>query len=151
MAISEAGRPRHERGAVGTRPTYLARPPSDGTPGHRRTVAIASGSNLVLGLWLIVAPFALGYSNLGRALWDDVVIGVAVAVFAGIRVTGGGYRMPSLSWMNAAIGAWLACAPWILNYSSKGSAAANDLTVGLIVLTLGAVSAATSGADRDRW
>lgn len=151
MATSQAGRPGDEWRAFGNRPTYTNRRSSDSTPGHRRTVAIASGSNLVLGLWLILAPFALGYSNLGRALWDDIAIGVAVAVFAGIRVTGRGYRVPSLSWINAALGAWLALAPWMLSYTGTHPAVANDLTVGVIVFILGTVSAATSAADRNRW
>ncbi|MGA8246906.1 MAG: SPW repeat protein [Nocardioides sp.] len=150
MATSDANRPHEERRTFETRPTYLARP-SDSTPGRRRAVAMASGSNLVLGLWLILAPFALGYSGVGGALWDDMVVGVAVAVLAGFRVTAGGYRQSSLSWTNAALGAWLAFAPWVLSYAGTTAAVANDITVGLIVVTLATVSAVTSGADRDRW
>ncbi len=36
--------------------------------------------NAILGLWLIIAPFTLGYSKLASAMWNDVVIGIIVLV-----------------------------------------------------------------------
>ncbi|HUD44658.1 MAG TPA: SPW repeat protein [Patescibacteria group bacterium] len=37
--------------------------------------------NVVGGVWLIIAPFVLGYS--GRAsMWNDIILGLIVAVFA---------------------------------------------------------------------
>jgi len=35
-------------------------------------------TNLVLGLWLIVAPFALGFTNLAGPMWNQIVVGVLV-------------------------------------------------------------------------
>ena len=34
---------------------------------------------LVLGLWLIAAPFVLGYSGVSTAMFNDVIVGIAVA------------------------------------------------------------------------
>ena len=39
----------------------------------------ASWFNVILGLWLIAAPFVLGYSGMVAPLWNDIIIGVAVA------------------------------------------------------------------------
>lgn len=39
--------------------------------------------NALIGLWLIVAPFILGYTGVTVALWNDVVVGIVVAVLAG--------------------------------------------------------------------
>jgi SPW repeat len=36
--------------------------------------------NAVLGLWLIAAPFVLGYSGVAVALWNDIVVGIIIAV-----------------------------------------------------------------------
>ena len=33
----------------------------------------------VLGLWLIAAPFVLGYSDLTIAMWNAIIVGVVVA------------------------------------------------------------------------
>lgn len=41
----------------------------------------SAGLNLLLGFWLIVAPFITGVS--GRLLWNDVIVGILVASFAG--------------------------------------------------------------------
>lgn len=35
--------------------------------------------NVVLGLWLIIAPFALGYVN-SAPIWNDIILGIIVAV-----------------------------------------------------------------------
>jgi len=35
-------------------------------------------SNLVLGIWLIVAPFALGFTNLAGPMWNQIVAGFAI-------------------------------------------------------------------------
>jgi len=39
--------------------------------------------NAVAGLWLIAAPFVLGYTGTAVALWNDVIVGVVVVVLAG--------------------------------------------------------------------
>lgn len=35
---------------------------------------------IILGIWLIIAPFVLGYSNVINAMWNDIIIGILVAV-----------------------------------------------------------------------
>jgi hypothetical protein len=36
--------------------------------------------NAIIGVWLIVAPFVLGYSALTTALWNDIIVGAVVLV-----------------------------------------------------------------------
>ncbi len=38
--------------------------------------------NAVVGIWLIVSPFALGYSAVLAALWNDIIVGAVVLVLA---------------------------------------------------------------------
>lgn len=38
--------------------------------------------NAVLGLWLILAPFALDYSAVVVAMWNDIIVGFVVIVLA---------------------------------------------------------------------
>ena len=38
--------------------------------------------NTVLGIWLIVAPFILSYTGVTAALWNDIIVGIVVAVLA---------------------------------------------------------------------
>jgi hypothetical protein len=48
-----------------------------------RTAALSLG-NVALGGWLIAAPFALGYSAVPAATWNDVLVGMVVIVLAGV-------------------------------------------------------------------
>ncbi len=41
--------------------------------------------NFILGLWLIVAPFALHFQDNMMALWNSVILGIVIAVLAIIR------------------------------------------------------------------
>lgn len=39
--------------------------------------------NAILGLWLIIAPFSLGYSTHAEPFWNGIIVGLVVAVLAG--------------------------------------------------------------------
>jgi hypothetical protein len=38
--------------------------------------------NAALGAWLIVSPFLLGFSAIGAALWNQLIVGLVVLVLA---------------------------------------------------------------------
>lgn len=62
---------------------------------------------LALGLWLIFSPFTAGYSSV-PLIWNDVISGILVITLAIVVLrTGRSWA----SWVNAALGAWLAFAP----------------------------------------
>ena len=42
--------------------------------------------NLILGVWAIVSPFALGFAADTTAMWTHVVIGLAVAILAAVEL-----------------------------------------------------------------
>jgi hypothetical protein len=39
-------------------------------------------TNLVLGLWLIVSPWVLGFSSQYAATWNMVIVGLVVVIFS---------------------------------------------------------------------
>jgi SPW repeat len=43
-------------------------------------------ANLALGLWLIVAPWAAGFTSVAPTRWSYVVLGILVAAVAGSEV-----------------------------------------------------------------
>lgn len=108
----------------------------------------ASGLNIIAGLWLIIAPFALGYSNIDAAMWNDVLVGIAVVILAGIRTATPG-RYTGFSWTNVALGVWLIIAPFVLQYGAAavgnaGAAFWNDILLGIAVAALAWASAAST-------
>jgi hypothetical protein len=111
--------------------------------GGRTQVQTASGLNIILGLWLVIAPWVLDYSSQNNAVWNQVVIGLAVATLATARVAAP-EKFASLSWTNFVLGTWLVIAPFILRYNDTTNTAAiywNDIIVGVLILALAAWSA----------
>lgn len=113
----------------------------------KRDVHWASGINVIVGIWLILAPWWLGYSTIERAVVNDMVIGAAVFILALARV-GAPLRYESLSWVNVVFGLWLIVAPWVLAYGeadvlsfNESWANWNDVVCGVIIAVLGALSA----------
>ena len=106
----------------------------------RSTVMAAGGFNVLAGIWLIIAPFVLGYDD-GDPYWNDIVFGAIVAVLALARVAGA-YRASWMSWLNMLIGAWIfISAFWLDDTSNAGT---NNIILGAIVFVLGLISASAS-------
>ncbi len=103
----------------------------------------------LFGLWEVIAPFLLGYSTTGAALWDAIVIGVVLIVLAGwAALVSEEGTIKSLNWINAVLGLWLIIAPFVLTYSSVASAMWNDIIVGVIVAILAAWAALSMGSSQ---
>jgi hypothetical protein len=98
----------------------------------------ASWVNFILGLWLIVASFALGFSHVPGAAAEDVILGVLIAVFALWAASTVAASGPS--WVEFALGVWVVIAPFVLGYSAASAVeVTNDVIVGAVVLLLALV------------
>lgn len=114
------------------------------------SAAVASGLNVLAGVWLIIAPWVLDYSSQNNAVWNQVTVGIVIAVLAFTRAATPD-RFESLSWVNFVLGAWLIIAPFLLAYNDTTNTAAiywNDIIMGVIVLGLAGWSAAATRSSR---
>jgi hypothetical protein len=115
-------------------------PAAGSAAGWRSTVMAASGLNVLAGIWLIIAPFVLGYSG-GDPYWNDIVFGAITGLVALARVAGA-YRASWLSWVNALIGVWIfVSASWL---DATNAAKTNDIILGAIAFVLAIASATAS-------
>ena len=122
-------------------PTTSPSPPEAGR--GRSDVAGFSGLNVLAGIWLIIAPWVLGYSaRVPR--WNDVVFGIVVGLLALIRAAGG-YRQHWASLVNALVGIWLFVAAFTIDHSAV--AMWNDIILGVIVFAL-AISSTEASVNR---
>ena len=64
--------------------------------------------NLILGVWLIVSPWALSYAMADTPAWNAHIVGVVVAV-AAIATLVAFHKWEE--WVNAALGVWLPAPP----------------------------------------
>ena len=97
----------------------------------------------VVGIWLIAAPFALGYSGTFQAATNDVGVGVLIAassLWLALKAA-----PPWLDWALMLFGVWTIVAPFALGYSSTSNAMTNDVAAGVIVVALAIVREAFTG------
>jgi hypothetical protein len=115
---------------------------------------------VLLGAWLVAAPFVLGYDRAGAefsATVNDIATGVVLVLVAllGMVVPA---RGTALWVVEAALGAWVVAAPFVLFYSADSPATAatwNDILTGTAVVLVAAAAAVLArrrrrGRDRPR-
>ncbi len=106
----------------------------------------ASWITFILGLWLIVAPFALGYgATVPGSRAEDVIMGILIAVFS-LWSNLATVVPAGVNWLIFVFGIWVVIAPFVLGYSHASSTElANDVIIGIVTLILGLVRAAGAG------
>jgi hypothetical protein len=128
--------PRVDDPAVAGDPALAAGPAAGAA--RRDDIRFAAGLLVLAGIWLIIAPFVLGYGS-GDPYWNDIVFGAIVGVLGLLRLA-----LPAQAWtgpVSMLIGAWIfAAAFWLDNTST---AAWNDVILGVIVFVLGAIASST--------
>jgi SPW repeat len=97
-------------------------------------------ASLLLGVWLVSSPFALGFA--GAAVWITILLGLSVILFA-VE----GFVIPSYleEWGELLLGLALVVVPWTVGYESV-SATVSSMVSGILVISFGAWELAT---DRD--
>lgn len=89
--------------------------------------------NLILGLWLIITPWALNFAADRRPMWNAVVIGVVIAIAAIAALVS--FRKWE-EWIEAVLGLWLIISPYLLGFTTEMNATVNQVIVGIIVAAL---------------
>ena len=113
--------------------------------------------SLMLGVWLLMSPFSLGYLNTfspdGNVLrvmterglpsfewrnlamtWSDIASGILIVVFSWLALDAS-RRHPWAQWANATVGGWLLFAPLVF-WTPLPVAYANDTLIGVLVIAL---------------
>lgn len=103
---------------------------------HRRSHLVERWRDwllLAFGVWLVISPFVLGYGGpgVGMAMWNPIIVGVAVIIFAAAVV-----MKPQQweEWINLVLGVWLILAPFILGFTQLQAALWNHLIVGALIV-----------------
>ncbi len=102
--------------------------------------------NAVLGIWLILSPFILGYADLSSAAWNGIIVGIVLAVVAG-WVASARVASSAPKWFCFILGVWLIFSPFILGFSSRPVPYWNNLLIGIAVALLAAWTASMSPAE----
>jgi hypothetical protein len=88
-------------------------------------------ANLVLGAWMVVSPWALGFADGNSpAALSAWIVGAAIVVFAVLAVS-----MPK-AWeeaINVLLGVALLASPWALSFAAQETPTTNAAIVGVLV------------------
>ncbi len=92
--------------------------------------------NVVLGLCLVFAPWALGFTSEMAATRNAWIVGAAIALIA----LGALFAFREWEeWVNLALGVWAILAPWLLGFATVAAALYAHIIIGLIVGVLAAL------------
>lgn len=93
-----------------------------------------NGMNVVLGLWVLISPWVLGFSSAPAATWTTAVLGAAIVVFAGTAA------FEPKTWEEAitvVLGLAVMVSPWILSFAPGLSPITSAEIAGIVVTVLG--------------
>jgi hypothetical protein len=87
-------------------------------------------ANLVLGVWLLISPYILSYTDQAYAAWNAYAVGIIIAVIAAAAIWA--YQKWE-DWVSVVLGIWLIVSPWLLGFSTMAAPLWNQLVVGVLV------------------
>ena len=103
--------------------------------------------NALLGAWIALSPWVLGFQQQMAPMANGVVIGVAL-----IAAALGAYFLPRAweEWTEGGLGLWMVISPWVLGFSTNHNAMLNAVLSGIVVAVL-ALWVLTTDADYNPW
>ena len=87
----------------------------------------------VLGVWLILSAWVLGFQDNLNALANAVIIGILL-----IAAALGAIFVPRAweEWTEVVLGLWMAVSPWVLGFSEQPNATVATVVTGLAIIVL---------------
>lgn len=98
----------------------------------------ANWVNVLFGIWVIISPFMVQFSQLPAAVWNNVITGIVIALLALIRTSMP--RQPGWSWANVILGIWMIISPFILGVMTT-AVLWNNIILGVVIALVAWVSA----------
>ena len=94
-----------------------------------------SSIELVIGLWLLFSPLALGFFNNPSAALVTILVATTVFFVSQLGIAN---QQPWEEWVNLIAAVILIAAPWVLGYASVAAAVWNSVICGglLVLLTV---------------
>ena len=97
---------------------------------HKTNLGVDTG-NILIGLWIVTAPFVLDYSYLIRPFWTHVATGLLILALVLFRITGSD-RHGYSSWLTVLLGIWLIVSPFVLNFRVAPAPVWNSIVAGIV-------------------
>ncbi|RZL91712.1 MAG: hypothetical protein EOP82_12015 [Variovorax sp.] len=104
--------------------------------------------NTLLGAWVVLSPWALGFQGTTSATANAVVVGLAL-----IAAALGAIFVPRAweEWTEFALGAWVIVSPWLLGFSAQRDPMLSAVISGLVIAVLALWTLLTDKDYRGWW
>src|SRR5437660_3399629 len=96
--------------------------------------ALTDVVNLVLGVWLFLSPWILGFDPETAASWNAWLSGIVIAV---LSIAALAAFAEWEEWLNLVAGLWAIVSPWVLGFAGT-TAMTVHVVIGVIVAALAA-------------
>ena len=113
----------------------------------RKTARAPSWINMTIGMWVLLSPWLLGFTESGGATWNAVLTGLAITMVAAVAVA---RSSRSASWGNLLLAIWLFVSPWVVGYTEFRSASRNAWFIAAMVALLAFMTLVTASPERDQ-
>ena len=107
-----------------------------------KTFKLEDWLGIALGVWMLVSPWALGYSAESAASMNALFLG-CILIFLELLNLDAHEDLEEK--LDIVAGLWLVAAPFLLGFSSAFAAAANAMAVGALTIAFAAWALAPSG------
>jgi hypothetical protein len=97
---------------------------------YSREAAGVSWINLLFGIWTIISPYILSVTHYPRALLNNVICGIVIALLALIRTLVP--QQTAWSWTNVLMGVWLIISPFVLAFMNT-TVLWNNIILGIVI------------------
>ncbi|NTU85080.1 MAG: SPW repeat protein [Chloroflexales bacterium] len=94
-------------------------------------------ANMILGLALMAAPFALGYSTNPAALWGSLVVGAVIAIASGYKAYTKTAELWE-DWVDIVAGVIAIVLPFLFGFNTLAVAMWTSIVLGIIVVAIAA-------------
>ncbi|MGB9475336.1 MAG: SPW repeat protein [Candidatus Udaeobacter sp.] len=102
------------------------------------TMGGASWVNVLLGIWVLISPFMVQFARLPAAMWNNVIVGIVIALLALIRTSTP--WQSGWSWANVILGIWMIISPFALGAMTT-AILWNNIILGIVIALVACANA----------
>ena len=95
--------------------------------------------NILLGAWLIAAPFVLGYAGSRTEMGNDVAMGVLLIACSWWMLAAASGQLAA-GGLQVLVGLWLIAAPFVWHYGQLSRPFGNDIVIGIVAVVISVAS-----------
>ena len=102
------------------------------------TMGGASCVNVLFGIWVLISPFMVQFARLPAAMWNNVIVGIVIALLALIRTSTP--WQSGWSWANVILGIWMIISPFALGAMTT-AILWNNIILGIVIALVACANA----------